>query len=87
MVKRKIVSESVIESDAFKDMPTSSKLLYYDLYMRSDDDGFVLAPGRIIDAIRSGLCDMQILVAKKFVTQLEGGAIIVHQTISREFEI
>ena len=34
-------SNSVVESDAFLEMPDSSQNLYFHLSMHADDDGFV----------------------------------------------
>ena len=38
--QRRMVSLKVNDTDEFLDMSTSSRLLYYDLSMRADDDGF-----------------------------------------------
>ncbi len=47
MAERRMFSKSVIDSDAFADMSAGARLLYYDLSMRADDDGFVNSPKRI----------------------------------------
>ena len=44
MAERRMFAKSIIDSDSFIDMPTSSRLLYYDVSMRADDDGFVNSP-------------------------------------------
>ena len=36
-------SLQVVDTDKFMDMPLSARLLYYELGMRADDDGFVEA--------------------------------------------
>ena len=41
MAKKRMFSLDVVDLDSFIEMPVSAKLLYYDLGMRADDDGFV----------------------------------------------
>ena len=48
MAERRMFAKTIIDSDAFLDMPTSARLLYYDLGMRADDDGFVNSPKKIM---------------------------------------
>ena len=43
MAERRMFSRSVVGSARFLKMPTPSRLLYYDLGMEADDDGFVEA--------------------------------------------
>ncbi len=44
-------SKHIIDSDAFLDMPQSSQLLYFQLCMRADDEGFVGNPKRIMKMV------------------------------------
>lgn len=55
-----------IDSDVFIDMPMSARLLYYDLGMRADDDGFVNSPKKIMKMIGASQDDMRILAVRKF---------------------
>ena len=41
MANKRMFSLSVVDTDKFLEMPLSSRLLYYELGMRADDDGFV----------------------------------------------
>lgn len=41
MAERRMISKKVVDTDLFLDMPVSTRLLYYDLSVRADDDGFV----------------------------------------------
>ena len=43
MAKRRMFSQGITGSGAFLKMPSSSRLLYYDLGMSADDDGIVEA--------------------------------------------
>ena len=41
MAERRMFAKSVIESDKFIDLSKTARLLYYDLGMEADDDGFL----------------------------------------------
>ena len=70
-------AKTIIDSDAFLDMPTSARLLYYDLGMRADDDGFVNSPKKIMRVTGASLDDMNILIAKKFIIPFESGIVVI----------
>lgn len=70
-------AKTIIDSDAFLDMPATARLLYYDLGMRADDDGFVNSPKKIIRMINASDDDMKILVAKKFIIPFESGIVVI----------
>ena len=53
MSERRMFAKSIVTSDAFLDMPHSSRCLYFTLAMLADDDGFVNNPKSICD--RQGL--------------------------------
>ena len=40
MAERRMFAKTIIDSDAFLDMPLSAQALYFHLSMRADDDGF-----------------------------------------------
>ncbi len=77
MAERRMFAKSIVDSDAFLDMPSSARLLYYDLGMRADDDGFVNAPKKIIRMTGASSDDLNILIAKKFVIIFESGVIVI----------
>lgn len=70
-------AKSIIDSDAFIEMPMSARLLYYDLSMRADDDGFVNSPKKIMKFVGATNDDMNILIARKFVLAFENGVIVI----------
>ena len=70
-------AKTIIDSDAFLDMPMSARLLYYDLGMRADDDGFINSPKKIMRTIGSTPDDMNILIARKFVIPFESGVVVI----------
>jgi len=77
MAERRMFAKTIIDSDAFLDMPVSARLLYYDLAMRADDDGFVNSPKKIMKFVGASTDDMNILIARKFVIAFENGIVVI----------
>lgn len=77
MAERRMFAKSIIDSDAFLDMPMSARLLYYDLGMRADDDGFINSPKKIMRTIGATTDDMNILIARKFVIPFDTGVVVI----------
>ena len=77
MAERRMFAKTIIDSDAFIDMPISARLLYYDLSMRADDDGFVNAPKKIMKFVGASIDDMNILIGRKFVIAFDSGVVVI----------
>lgn len=77
MAEKRMFSKRIIDSDAFLDMPISARLLYYDLAMRADDDGFVNSPKKIIKIVGASNDDMNILIMRKFILYFPEGIIVI----------
>lgn len=77
MAERRMFAKSIIDSDAFLDMPVTARLLYYDLSMRADDDGFVNAPKKIMRVIGASQDDLAILATKKFIIPFDNGIVVI----------
>ena len=82
-------SMSILDSDAFLDMPQSTQNLYMHMAMRADDDGFLGNPKKIIRMTGCGDDDYKILISKKFVIPFESGICVIkhwliHNTIRRD---
>ena len=69
-------SKIIIDSDEFLEMPVSARLLYFDLGMRADDDGFV-SPKRIMRITNSTEDDLKVLLAKKYVLNFENKVLVI----------
>ena len=67
MAERRMFAKSIIDSDAFLDMPLSARCLYFTLGMFADDDGFVGSPKGIMRQCGASQDDMKILLEKRFV--------------------
>ena len=70
-------AKTIIDSDAFLDMPMSARLLYYDLAMRADDDGFINSPKKIMKFIGATNDDMNILIMRKFIIPFDNGVVVI----------
>lgn len=70
-------AKTIIDSDAFLDMPHSTQLLYFHLSMRADDDGFVNSPKAIMRNVKCNDDDMKLLCAKKFIIPFDSGIVVI----------
>lgn len=77
MAQRRMFSIAVIDTDKFNDMPISARLLYYELGMRADDDGFVASPKKIIKMVGCSEDDLKSLIVKGFVICFDSGVIVI----------
>lgn len=77
MAVKRMFSLSVVDSDAFLDMPLTSQILYFHLSMRADDDGFVNNPKKIQRLIGATDGDAAMLLARKFVIPFDNGLIVI----------
>lgn len=70
-------SKTIIDSDAFLDMPLSAQALYFHLSMRADDDGFINNPKKIQRMVGAADDDLKLLVLKRFVIPFETGVCVI----------
>ena len=77
MAEKRMFTKSIIDSDAFLEMPLSAQALYFHLNMRADDDGFVNNPKRITDYVNASADDLKILLAKRFIIRFDSGVIVI----------
>ena len=77
MAERRMFAKTIIDSDAFLDMPATSQLLYFHLSMRADDDGFINKPKTIMRMCGCKDDDMKLLIAKKFIIPFETGIVVI----------
>lgn len=89
MAERRMFAKTIIDSDAFLDMPLSAQSLYFHLAMRADDDGFINNPKKIQRMIGAADDDLKLLIAKRFVLVFESGVIVIkhwrlHNTLRKD---
>lgn len=77
MASKRAFSLSVIDSDAFLDMPLTAQALYFHLVMRADDDGFVDSPKKIQRIVRASEDDLRVLIGKQFLIPFDTGVLVI----------
>lgn len=77
MAERRMFSKTIVDSDAFLDMPLSTQALYFHLSMRADDDGFLNNAKKIQKIIGASDDDLKLLIIKRFVIAFDDGIIVV----------
>lgn len=77
MAERRMFAKTIVESDAFLDMPMSAQSLYIHLGMNADDWGFVNNPRSIRRMCGASDDDLRLLVAKKFILTFDSGAAVI----------
>lgn len=70
-------AKTIIDSDAFLDMPLSTQALYFHLSMRADDDGFINNPKKIQRMIGASDDDLKLLLMKRFLIAFESGVVVI----------
>ena len=89
MAKKRMFTMQIVDSDAFLDMPLSAQCLYFHFNMRADDDGFIGNPKKIMRIIGAKDDDLKILLAKRFLLDLDNGIIVIkhwwmHNTLAKD---
>ena len=77
MAERRMFAKTIIDSDAFLDMPLTTQSLYFHLSMRADDDGFINNPKKIQKMIGASEDDLKLLIAKSFLIPFESGIVVI----------
>jgi hypothetical protein len=77
MAERRMFAKTIIDSDAFLDMPTSTQAFYFHLGMRADDDGFINNPKKIQKIVGGNDDDFKLLIAKRFIIPFESGVVVI----------
>lgn len=67
MIIRKLIPVKILNSNRFQLMPVSSKLLFFEMLVRSDDAGFLNNSASVLDECGASLDDLNLLISKGFV--------------------
>lgn len=89
MAERRMFAKTIIDSDAFLDMPLTAQALYFHLSMRADDEGFINNPKKIQRMLGCTDDDSRLLIAKQFLLPFDSGVLVVkhwriHNYIQRD---
>lgn len=77
MAERRMFAKTIVNSDAFTDMPLSAQALYLHIAIEADDWGFVNNPKAIRRSIGASEDDLRLLVAKRFLIAFDSGVVVV----------
>ncbi len=77
MAERRMFAKTIIDSDAFIDMPLSTQALYFHLSMRADDDGFINNPKKIQRMVGCADDDLKVLITKRFIIPFDSGIVVI----------
>lgn len=86
MAERRMFHASVVESDAFLDLPAGAQLLYFHLGMQADDDGFVNGPKQIARKLRRPPRELQMLIDNGFLYEFEGIVVLKHWRLANTLQ-
>lgn len=78
MAKRRCINIDFYDSEAFCELPPRVKYLYTELILHSDDDGVVINPKAVLRICKSDKRNLDLLVNKKFLLNIDGVYIIRH---------
>jgi len=79
VAQRRMISKKIIETDKFIDMPSTARLLYYDLLLRADDEGFVGHPRAVTRLTGASNDDLTLLIAKQYLVPFETGICVIKE--------
>lgn len=84
-----MVSNQIVDSDNFLDMPLSAQALYLHMLVRADDEGFLNSVKKVMRIIRASDDDLKVLIGKNFVILFESGVLVIkhwliHNTIRKD---
>ena len=73
MAERRMLSKTIMNSDNFLELPMGSRLLYYDLVINADDDGFTNSVKRTMLLDGTNQDDLDALIKSGFIIRFESG--------------
>lgn len=77
MAKKRMFNLDAVNTDRFLDMSIPARLLYFDLGMRADDEGFVASPNMIIRSTGNSKESLDELIEKGYVIPFKSGVIVI----------
>ena len=77
MARRRMFSLDVVETDNFLELSVEARLLYYELGLRADDEGFVASPKMIMRTVGCEPSALDELIKNGYVIKFENGVIVI----------
>lgn len=82
MARRRMFSLDIVDSDQFTDLPPTARLLYYELGVRADDDGFVGNPRKITRLAECSEDDIKTLEDNGFIYIFDSGILAIRHWLA-----
>ena len=73
---KRMFSKRIVDADRFLDLPPAARLLYFELNLRCDDDGFCSGPKTILRMTGAGKGDLQALRDAGLILDFDGIVVI-----------
>ena len=77
MAERRMFSTRVVCTDKFTSLPERAQLLYFQLVMHADDDGFVSSPRGVLYTTKCDEEDLAVLVEARLIYLFSTGVIVI----------
>jgi len=77
VAERRMLSKGIIDSDNFVDMSKDARLLYYELNLHADDDGFVSSPKKIMRIVDCSADALEELITNQFIILFDSGIVLI----------
>lgn len=77
MANRRMFSQDVVCTDRFLEMSATARLLYFQLGMKADDDGFVASPVTECRIIGAAPDDLKMLAVKGYIIPFDSGVVVI----------
>ena len=77
MADKRMFSSKIIDSDAFIDMSPMARLLYFNLSLHADDDGFTNSARREMKIVGAQDTDLNELIDNKFIIKFDSGVVAI----------
>lgn len=81
MIKRKLIPVNIIKTDKFQMMPVSTRWLFFEMLVNSDDAGIVSNSCSVLNEAGASPDDLKLLIAKGFVRVVDGGFYVVSEEV------
>lgn len=82
MARRRMFSLDIVDSDQFTELPITTRLLYFELGSRGDDDGFIANPKKIAKLADCSEEDIKTLVDKGFAYVFDSGPLVIRHWLA-----
>lgn len=86
MALRRMLHRDVIQSDSFMDLPFSAQMLYVQILLASDDDGFFNGAKRTARFIGAEARDLELLVEKRFLLRYGDVVVVKHWRMANSLQ-